>query len=131
MLKTTGAFMTHLESLAITDSQALKKAEIEGFVKRWKKASYIIHAAMYLDVLNPVKCLSLAMQQERHDPVKTVRRVQEFTWTMAKLKVLIDKNLDEEGSIMTRYKRLTSLIKQRRWPQLLSRRQNFCVRNST
>ena len=112
MVENYGAFMTHLESLAITDSQALKKAEIEGFAKWWKQASYIINAAIYPDVLSPIKRLSLAMQQERHDPVKTVRHVQEFTWTMAKLKILIDESLDGEGSVMTRYKRLMSLIEQ-------------------
>ena len=52
------------------------------------------------------------MQQERHDPVKTVRRIQQFTWTMVKLKVVIDESLDKEGSVMTRYKRLTTLIEQ-------------------
>ena len=38
-----GSFITHLESRAITDSQALKCAGIEGFAKKWKCASYIIH----------------------------------------------------------------------------------------
>ena len=90
----------------------MKKAEIEGFAKRWKQASYVIHAAIYLDVLSPIKRLSIAMQQEKHDPVKTVRCVQEFTWTMEKLKVLINESLHEEGD-MTRYKRLTSLIEQK------------------
>ena len=94
--------MTRLESLGITDSSALKKVEIEGYATLWKPASYVIHAAIYLDVLSPIKRLSLAMQQERHDPVKTVRRIQELTWTMVKLKVVIDKSLDKEGSVMTR-----------------------------
>ena len=76
-------------------------------------ASYVIHAAIYLDVLSPIKRLSLAMQQERHDPVKRVRRIQKLTWTMVKLKVVIDESLDKEGSVMTRYKRLTSVIEQR------------------
>ena len=44
------ALRTHLESSAINDSQALKKAEIEGYAKLWKQASYVIHAAIYLDV---------------------------------------------------------------------------------
>ena len=103
--------MTHLESLAVTDLQGLK-AEIEGFAKPWKQASYVIHAAIYLDVLSPIKRLSIAMQQEKHDPVKTVCRVQEFTWTIEKLKVLINESLDEEG-VMTRYKQLMSLIEQK------------------
>ena len=113
MVENYGALMTHLESLAITDSSALKKAEIEGYAKLWKPASYVIHAAIYLDFLSPIKRLSLAMQQERHDPVKTVRHIQEFTWTMVKLKDVFDESLDKEGSVMTRYKRLTSLIEQR------------------
>ena len=56
-----GAFTIHLESLAITDSQALKKAEI-GYIKRY---------LLTIDVLSPLRRLSLSMQKENHDPVKS------------------------------------------------------------
>ena len=35
--------------------------------------------------------------------MKAVRRVQEFTWTMSKLQLLIESSLDEPGSIMRSY----------------------------
>jgi hypothetical protein len=48
----------------------------------------------------------LGFQQELHDPVKAVRRIQEFSWTMVKLHALIDKSLNEPASRLTHYKRL-------------------------
>ena len=47
-----------------TDSQALKECEIQGFVKKWQHANFLLHLAMYLDILTPLKVLSVTMQQE-------------------------------------------------------------------
>ena len=69
--------LAHVESLSQTDSQWEKRAELKGFVKRWKHASYPIHMALYLDILSPLSRLSLGFQQDRHDPVKAARRIQE------------------------------------------------------
>lgn len=109
-LQNYGAFMSHLESLAQTDSQALKGAELEGFAAKWKHASYVVHIAIYLNVLSPIKRLSLAFQEELHDPVKAVRRIRDFSWNMAKLQLLIDESLESEGSKMTNYKKLLSNV---------------------
>ena len=100
-----GIYMTHVEELAVNDSQPKKRAEIKGFLAKWKEASIPINMAIYLDVLAPLRRLSLAFQAEFHDPVKHIKRVQEFTWTMGKLKLLIDKSLSEENKILTHYKR--------------------------
>ena len=40
VLNNYGTYITHLESLANTDSQALKHAEIEGEAKKWKNGKY-------------------------------------------------------------------------------------------
>ena len=40
-----GVFMQHLESLAQTDPQSLKRAELEGYSKKWMNAKYPIHLA--------------------------------------------------------------------------------------
>ena len=77
--------MTHLESLAVTDSQALKRSEIEGFVKQWHYAKFPLHMAMYLDILQPIKVFSISMQAETHDPVKMLKQVKDFSWSMSKL----------------------------------------------
>ena len=84
-LKNYGIFITHLESLANTDSQALKRHEIEGYTKKWQNAKFPLHIAMYLDVLTQLKVLSASLQQEKRDPVYMLKNVHEFNWSMSKL----------------------------------------------
>ena len=93
VLQSYGAFITHLESLAKTDSQDIKRAEIAGFVKKWQYAKFPLYIAMYLDVLLPLKVLSVGMQKEEHDPVLILRRLRDFNWTMVKLKLLVENSL--------------------------------------
>ena len=69
VLKNYGIFISHLESLAHTDSQSLKRAEIEGFANKWKCSKFPLHLAIYLDVLMPLKVLRVSMQKDEHDPV--------------------------------------------------------------
>ena len=102
--------MTHLESLAQTDSQALKRSELEGFSKKWQHAKYPLHLAMYLDVLMPLKTLSLGLQKEEHDPVLILRRIQDFNWTMTKLKVLVDNAIVGNTNRLTNYTKLMQEI---------------------
>ena len=59
--------------------------------------------AIYLDVLSPLKRLSLSFQQELHDPVKAV--CCNFNVTMVKLKLLVDESLENPDSIMTNLKK--------------------------
>ena len=69
-----------MESLAQTDSQALKRAEITGHTKKWTDPIYIVNMAIYLDILLPIRIISVAMQQEIYNPVKVICRIKEFTW---------------------------------------------------
>ena len=94
--------MAHCESLSQTDSQAMKRAEIQGSVKKWTHASYPVYMSVYLDVLAPIRRISLAMQQEIHDPVKVIRRIKEFTWTMAKLILIFEEAIGDDN-ILTNY----------------------------
>ena len=47
-------FMAHVESLSQTDSQALKRAEIEGLAKKWLQGKYPMNLAMLLDILTSI-----------------------------------------------------------------------------
>ena len=38
-----------------TDSQALKRAELKGYLQKWKDAPNPISLVIYLDVLSPLK----------------------------------------------------------------------------
>ena len=113
-----GPYMLHLEQPAQTDSQALKRTEICGLVNKWKNANLIIdvatdvaNIAIYLDVLAPIKRLSVSLKEERYNPVIAIRRITEFTWTMGKLKCLTDESLVQDKSNMTHFTLLMSKIK--------------------
>ena len=110
VLNNYGVYIKHLESLAHTDSQSLKPAEIVGEAKKWKNAKFPIHLAIYLDVLTALKVLSLGFKKEKHDPVVAIRRITEFNWTMAKLQMLTDSSLEgDNGDPLTH---LTKLFKE-------------------
>ena len=52
-------FLAHNESLSQTDSQAQKRSNLKGYYQQWTDASIQVHMAIYLDVLSPLRCLSL------------------------------------------------------------------------
>ena len=108
VLSNYGAYIAHLESLSQTDSQALKRSELEGHSKKWKDAMYPMYMAIYLDILLSIRRISLAMQQELHNPVKVIKRIQEFNWTMTKLVIVLDEALSE-GTVLTHKKFLDSV----------------------
>ena len=111
-LKNYGIFITHLESLANTDSQALKNHEIAGYAKKWQYAKFPLHITMYLDVLPPLKVLSVSLQQEKHDPVYMLRNVHECSWSMSKLQLLIENAFEGSTKKLTNYTKFLSLVEQ-------------------
>ena len=103
ILANCSIFMADIASLSQTDSQALKWAESEGLAKKWVQGKYSMHLAMFLDILRPIKALSLSTEQEVHDPVNTIKRINEFLWTMTKLKLLISNCVDEHRKQLTNF----------------------------
>ena len=43
----------------------------------------------------------VSFEQELHDPVKAVRRIQDFNLAMVKLKLLVEESLENPDSVMT------------------------------
>ncbi|CAB4004155.1 Hypothetical predicted protein [Paramuricea clavata] len=72
VLKHYGAYMMHLEELSKNDSQTEKREQFNGYLNK----------------------MSLSEQKQQHDPVKAVRRIQEFKWTMVKLHGHVREALD-------------------------------------
>ena len=107
VLKHYGAYMTHLEELANNDSQAEKRDQIRGYLNKWEHGKYPISMAVYLDVLSILNRMSLSEQKEQHDPVKAVRRIQEFKWSMVKLHGHVREALDHDKLNEAEKSRLT------------------------
>ena len=76
-------------------------------MKKWKHACII---AIFLDLLNPICCLITAFQEKEHDPVKAVQRIQEFNWTLAKLKILTKSSLEGQNTCLTHCKQFLDKI---------------------
>ena len=112
-LETYGVFIPHVGSLSQTNSQAQKRSELKGYYQRWTDTSIAVQMAIYLDVLSPLRRLSSRLQQDLHDQVKAVHRIQEFTQTMAKLKLLIDKSLDSPETLLTNFSKLLLNFEER------------------
>ena len=112
VLENYGPYMTHLEQLAHTDSQLKKREEIKGFVNTWKDTGYLMHISIFIDILSPMRQLSLSLQHEMHDLVKVTRRLNEFTCTMSKLHLIIENSLDEDddGQVKTCFKTFCSKV---------------------
>ena len=55
MLESYGAYISYVESLSQTDSQALKRANLKGYLLKWKDIFIPISFSIYLDVLSPLK----------------------------------------------------------------------------
>ena len=105
-----GSLIHHIEFLLQTDLQPKRRAQLSGFLKRWKHALLPLSMSIYLDVLSPLRNMSLSFQKDRHDPVKAFHQVQDFTWNMAKLQLLIKDSLDSLNSIMATYKKFLRQI---------------------
>ena len=125
VLENYSVFLAHVVSLSQTNSQAQKRSELKGNYQRWTDASIPVHMTIYLDVLSPLCFLSIWFQQKLHDAVKAVCRIQEFTQTMAKLKLLIGKSLDSPETLLTNFNKLLSNIEENAtttilasWPDL-------------
>ena len=70
-------------------------------MNKWKDTGYLI--AIFIDILSPMYRLSLSLQCDKHNPVKVTRRLNEFTWTMSKLRLITENSLDEDddGQVKT------------------------------
>ena len=76
----TWEYMTHLGQLAHTDSQLKKCEEIKGFVNKWKDTvnkwkdtGYLMHIAIFIDILSLMCLLRFSVQHDKHCSVKVTR----------------------------------------------------------
>ena len=55
VLENQGPYITHLEQLTYTDSQLKKCEEIKEFVNKWENTGYLMHIAVSIDILSPMR----------------------------------------------------------------------------
>ena len=84
------------------------RAQIKGWLNLQKEAKLPVNLSVYLDILAPLRNLSLGLQAKKQDTVQQVYYIQKFAGTMAKLQIVIETMLDDDdddGEHITNYKR--------------------------
>ena len=69
----------------------------------WPQNKFPLYIAIYLDIFQPLKVLSVSMQKEEHNPVLILRRLGDFNWTMTKLGMLVKTSLQGSTQRLTNY----------------------------
>ena len=71
-----------------------------------------MHIAIFINILSPMHQLSLSFQRDKHHPVKVTRHLNEFTWTMSKMRLIIENSLDgdDDGQVKTCFKTFCSKV---------------------
>ena len=84
------------------------RAQIKGWLILRKEANLPVNLSVYLDILAPLRHLSLELQAKKQDTVQQVYYIQKFAGTMVKLQIVIETMLDaddDDGEHITNYKR--------------------------
>ena len=69
--------------------------------------------AIFIDILSPLQRMSLSMQHENHDPIKIICCINEFTWAMSKLRLIVENSLDgNENQVKTCLQNFISNVKK-------------------
>ena len=71
-----------------------------------------MHIAIFIDIISPMSRLSLSLQRDKHDPVQVTRHLNEFTWAMSKLHLILENSLDEndDRQVKTFFKTFCSKV---------------------
>ena len=67
-------------------------------MNKWKHTGYLMHIVIFVDTLSLMGWLSLSLQHDKHNPVKVTRHLNEFTWTVEKLCLIIENSLNEDDA---------------------------------
>ena len=102
-----------LKQQVYSNSQPKKRDEIKSYLNKWQDAGYVIHMAIFIDILSSLQRTSLSMQHENHDPIKIIRCLNEFTWAMSKLRLIVENSLDgNENQVKTCLQNFISNVKK-------------------
>ena len=89
--------------LGIISQDRFSRCQKSRFVNKWQYAKFPLYIAIYINILQPLKFLSVGMQKEEHDPILILRRLRDFNWTKTKLDILVKSSLQGSTQRLTNY----------------------------
>ena len=93
VLDKCGLFINHLKRMSVDRSYtSTDRATFIGWLRKWQDARYPLLTCLFIEVLSPLKAVSLAFQEEDTDIVSVVAAIEK---TKKQLKRLADKSFEE------------------------------------
>lgn len=80
-------YMVHLESLCNDASYSTKdRAKFQGYFKKWNSTEMLLNIAYYIDILEPIRLLSITFQKSDIDVVKSARALSNVQRDIRRMK---------------------------------------------
>ena len=80
-------YMVHLESLCNDATYSTKdRSKFQGYLKKWNSTKMLLYIVYYIDILEPIRLLSIAFQKVDIDVVKSARALSKVKKTISKMK---------------------------------------------
>ena len=87
VLENYGTYIGHLEQMTEDKSYPSKdRAKFKGYLRKWKDAKTPLYLALFIELLSPVRLLSLAFQNEEVDIVNTASNIEKTKRFLKKIR---------------------------------------------
>ncbi len=88
-----GLYLSHIQNVIADTTKKNDKAKLEGIRKRIAHGSVLLKCAMYVDILEPARQLSLTTQKT--EEINIIKQVEAVDRTLKKYKIMLAK-VDED-----------------------------------
>ena len=88
-----GPYLSHIQNVIADTAKKNDKAKLEGIRRRIGQGSVLLKCAMYMDILEPARQLSLTTQ--KMEEINIIKQVEAVDRTLKKYKVMLAK-VDED-----------------------------------
>ena len=82
-----GAYLQHLDAMSQDESyKSNDRSKFSGYLRKWKQAKTPLYPALFIELLSPLRVLSLAFHDEEVDIVNTAANIKKTKRMLKRLK---------------------------------------------
>ena len=82
-----GAYLQHLNAMSQDESyKSNDRSKFSGYLRKWKQAKTPLYLALFIELLSPLRVLSLAFHDEEVDIVNTAANIKKTKRMLKRLK---------------------------------------------
>ena len=102
-----GLFISHIKEMSQDKSCASSaRAKMTGYLRSWNRTAMIVKLGFYIDMLEPISKLSLALQSDEIDPVQAIEAMGKISEKLLDMK---EKDVSDYLSILSLKRRISDI----------------------